>query len=124
MRRSHITLCAAVFAVFASSAFAANCAQPGPAPVIPDGTTATVDQMKAAHQAVQTYVNSLQSVQDCNEAKIKMGQKTIKPDDLQKMRDAGNAAVDQAQALAAAYMAQKKIYNNRAPGTVPPAAPK
>ena len=45
--------------------------------------------MDAAKAAVQSYVNALQSVQDCNEARIKMGQKSIKPDDLQKMRDAG-----------------------------------
>jgi hypothetical protein len=124
MRRFQIALSAAVFAVAASPAFAADCPAPGPAPVIPDGTTATAEQMNATKAAVQSYVNALQSVQDCNEARIKMGQKTIKPDDLQKMRDAGNAAVDQAQALATAYMAQKKIFTNRAPGTVPPAAPK
>jgi len=124
MRRFQIALSAAVFAVAAFPAFAADCAAPGPAPVIPDGSTATAEQMNATKAAVQSYVNALQSVQDCNEARIKMGQKTIKPDDLQKMRDAGNAAVDQAQALAASYMAQKKIFNNRAPGTVPPAAPK
>ena len=80
--------------------------------------------MTATKAAVQSYVNALQSVQDCNEARIKMSPKSMKPDDLQKMRDAGNAAVDQAQALAVAYSAQKKIFTNRAPGTVQPAAPK
>ena len=114
MRRFHLALSAAVFAAFASPAFAADCPAPGPAPVIPDGSTATAEQMNAAKAAVQSYVNALQSVQDCIEARIKMGQKSIKPDDLQKMRDAGNAAVDQAQALAAAYVAQKKVFNNRA----------
>ena len=121
MRRSHIALCAALFAAAASPAFAAECAQPGQAPVIPDGQTATSAQMDAAKQQVQSYVNALQSVQDCYEARIKMTQKTAKPDDLQKMRDAGNAAVDQAQALATSYTAQKKIFNNRAST---PTAPK
>jgi len=116
MRRSINALCAAAFlAAFAAPAFAADCSPPGPAPVIPDGTTATLEQMNATKSAVQSYVNALQSVQDCNEAKIKLGQKTIKPDDLQKLRDAGNAAVDQAAALAAAYSAQKKIFLARAP---------
>ena len=50
-----------------------------------------------------------------------MTEKTAKADDLQKMRDAGNAAVTQAQALATAYSAQKKIFVNRAST---PAAPK
>jgi hypothetical protein len=115
MRRFHIALSAAVFVIVAAPVFAADCAQPGQAPVIPDGTTATAAQMNAAKAAVQSYVNSLQSVQDCYEAKIKMVSKSTKPDELQKMRDAGNAAVDQATALAAAYSAQKKIFNNRAP---------
>ena len=121
MRRFQIALCAALLAAAASPAFAADCAVPGQAPVIPDGQTATAAQMDAAKQQVQTYVNGLQSVQDCYEARIKMTQKSAKPDDLQKMRDAGNAAVDQAQALAAAYVAQKKIFNNRAST---PATPK
>ena len=121
MRRFHLALCAALLAAAASPAFAAECAQPGQAPVVPDGQTATQAQMDAAKQQVQAYVNSLQSLQDCYEARIKMTQKTAKPDDLQKMRDAGNAAVAQAQGLAVAYSAQKKIFNNRA---ATPGAPK
>jgi opacity protein-like surface antigen len=114
MRRIHIALCTAAFlAVAASPAFAADCAQPGPAPAVPDGATATVDQMKTAHAAIQSYANTLQSVQDCYEAKIKLGQKTTKPEDLQKMRDAGNAAVDQAKSLSDAYSAQVKVFKAR-----------
>ena len=123
MRRiHHILSAAALFAVVASPVFAADCAQPGPAPVIPDGSTASVDQLKAAHQAVQSYVNTLQSVQDCNEAKIKMSPKGTKADDLQKLRDAGNAAIDQAKAISDAYSAQVKVFKARAP--VPAAPPK
>jgi hypothetical protein len=115
MRRFHIALSAAIFAFAAAPVFAADCAQPGPAPAVPDGSTATVDQMKAAHESIQSYANTLQSVQDCYEAKIKIGAKTTKPEDLQKMRDAGNAAVDQAKALSDAYSAQVKIFKARAP---------
>ena len=120
MRRFQIALSAAVFAVAASPAFAAECAQPGQAPVVPDGQTATAAQMDTAKQQVQSYVNSLQSVQDCYEAKIKIGRTSLKPDEAQKMRDAGNAAVDQAQALATAYVAQKKIFNNSASTPIAP----
>ncbi|MDB5395815.1 MAG: hypothetical protein JWM91_3321 [Rhodospirillales bacterium] len=111
----HVITAAAFLALTAAPAFAADCAQPGPAPVIPDGATATLDQMKTAHEAVQSYANSLQSVQDCYEAKIKLGQKNTKPEELQKMRDQGNAAVDQAKALGDAYSAQVKIYKTRTP---------
>ena len=121
MRRFPLALCAALLAAAASPAFAAECSTPGQAPAIPDGQTATQAQMDAAKQQVQSYVNSLQSLQDCYEARIKMTQKTAKPDDLQKMRDAGNAAVTQAQQLAKTYTEQKKIFNNRAST---PTAPK
>jgi hypothetical protein len=116
MRRFHHVLSvAALFAVVAFPVFAADCAQPAEAPVIPDGTTATVDQFKAAHTAVQSYVNSLQSLQDCTEAKIKLAPKTTKPEELQKLRDQGNAAIDQAKALSDSYSAQVKIFKARAP---------
>jgi hypothetical protein len=93
---------------------AAECVAPGAAPQIPDGTTATVDQLKAAHTAVQSYVNLLQSYQDCLEAQIKLTQKTTKPEELQKLRDAGNAAIDQAKALSDNYSAQVKAFKTRA----------
>jgi hypothetical protein len=116
MRPLHHALSAAAFLVLlAAPAFAADCPTPGPAPVVPDGTTATVDQMKAAHEQIQSYANLLQSVQDCYEAKIKMAPKGAKADDLQKLRDSGNAAVDQAKALGDAYSAQVKIFKARAP---------
>jgi opacity protein-like surface antigen len=104
---------AALAALAGIPAFAADCAQPGPAPMIPDGTTATVDQLKAAHTQVQSYVNMLQSYQDCVEARIKMSPKGTKPEDLQKLRDAGNAAIDQAKALSDTYAAQVKAFKAR-----------
>ena len=70
---SFLTLAAAALFVFAAlPAAASECTMPGQAPVIPDGTVATVDQIKEAHAAVQSYVNLLQSYQDCVEARIKM----------------------------------------------------
>jgi hypothetical protein len=110
---------AALFVVVAVPAFAADCAQPGPAPVIPDGTTATMDQLKTAHGEVQSYVNTLQSLQDCTEAKIKLAPKGTKPEELQKLRDQGNAAIDQAKALGDAYSAQVKVFKARAPVPAP-----
>ena len=100
-------------ALMALPATAADCGVPGQAPVIPDGATATVDQMKAAHDSVQSYVQSLESYQDCLEARIKLSMKTAKPEELQKMRDAGNAAIDQAKSLGDTYMTQVKAYKAR-----------
>jgi hypothetical protein len=100
--------------LLASPAGAAECAAPGQAPIIPDGALATVDQMKTAHTAVQSYVNTLQAYQDCLEAQIKMAPKTAKPEELQKMRDQGNAAIDQATSLSNNYSEQVRAYKTRA----------
>ena len=108
-----ISAAAALAGMAAFPAFAADCARPGQAPVIPDGATATVEQFKAAHIAVQSYVNLLQSYQDCVEARIKMSPKGTKVEDLQKLREAGDAAIDQAHALGDSYMAQYKIFEAR-----------
>ena len=103
----------ALAALVTLPAAAADCAQPGPAPTIPDGTSATVDQLKVAHTQVQSYVNTLQSYQDCVEAQIKMAPKGTKAEDLQKLRDAGNSAIDQAKSLSDNYSAQVKAYKAR-----------
>jgi hypothetical protein len=104
---------AAVLGLAAIPAFAEDCPQPGPAPAIPDGATATVDQMKAAHEAVQSYVNLLQSEQDCVETRIKIAPKGTKAEVLQKLRDQGNAAIDQAKALGDSFTASVKAYKAR-----------
>src|SRR5471032_3101922 len=114
MRRSIQIFAAAALVGFAAlPAAAAECIQPGPAPVVPDGTTATAGQMGTARTAVQGYVNVLQTFQDCQEAKIKNAPKGTKGEDMQKWRDAGNSAIDTAQALSASYSAQLKIFKAR-----------
>ena len=116
MRRSSRVLAAAALAAFAAlPAAAKECDAPGPAPIIPDGTTATADQMKTTRDAVQAYVNVLQDYQDCLELKIKRAPGGTKAEELQRMRDAGNAAIDQAQALGKAYTAQLTAFKARQP---------
>jgi hypothetical protein len=113
MRRFLQCLSVAVLAAIAGPALADDCAQPGPAPTIPDGATATVDQMKAAHEAIQHYVTLLESEQDCVETRIKIAPKGTKAEELQKLRDQGNAAIDQAKALGDAYSAQVRAFKAR-----------
>jgi len=113
MRRFLQSLSIAAVAAIAGPALADDCPQPGPAPAIPDGATATVDQMKSAHEAIQKYVNLLQQEQDCVEARIKISPKGTKAEVLQKLRDQGNAAIDQAKALGDSYSAQVKAFKAR-----------
>ncbi len=115
MRRTVSSIAVVAFAALSvlSTAAARECEAPGPAPTVPDGSTATADQMQAAHVAVQNYVNTLQAHQDCLEAKIKSSPAGTKAEVLQKMRDEGNAGIDQAQALSASYAAQVKVFKAR-----------
>ena len=106
-------LLTAAAVVFAAGSAGAACNAPGPAPAIPDGSTATLDQMKAAQKEVQAYVNVLQTYQDCMEQAITEAPKDMSPEDKQKMREQGNNAVDQATALSAAYSAQAKLFTAR-----------
>jgi hypothetical protein len=116
MRRSFQFLAAAALTALAAvPAMAKECAVPGQAPTVPDGTTATADQMKAAHDGVQSYVNTLQDYQDCLESNIKNAPKGTKGEDLQRLRDKGNAAIAQAEALKNDYVAQVKAYKARQP---------
>jgi hypothetical protein len=108
-------IAALVLAAFAAVPAVADCNPPGQAPVVPDGTTATLDQMKTAHSDVQSYVNLLQSYQDCVEAQIKLAPKGTKAETLQRLRDEGNAAIAQAEALQSSYKAQVTAYKARVP---------
>ena|SRR5579862_756356 len=118
MRRQFQLLAAAALAAIAAlPAAARECTAPGPAPAIPDGTTANADQMKSARDGVQSYVNVLQDYQDCLESNIKHAPKETKQEELQRLRDQGNAAIDQAEALKNNYIAQVKLFKARQPPT-------
>jgi hypothetical protein len=106
---------AAACAVFvALPAAAADCAYPpGPTPVIPDGAAATAAQLSAAFTAVQSYVNLLQSYQDCVETRIKLAPPGTKAEDLQKLRDQGDAAIERADALKTNYENQVAAFKAR-----------
>ena len=114
MRQLQYLIGVGVLAAAIASPAMAACIAPGPAPVVPDGNTTTADQLKTVHAQVQTYVDVLQKYQDCLEAQIKSAPGGTKAGDLQKMRDAGNAAIDQANALSASYSEQVKVFRARA----------
>ncbi len=91
----------------------ATCTKPSPAPTVPDGATATIDQMKAGNAGVKAYVSALAEFQSCLENEIANAPKDTKLDVKQGWRDEANAAVDESQALAASFSAQIKIFKAR-----------
>ncbi len=91
----------------------AECADPGPAPAIAQGATATEPEMAATHAAVQKFVDALQAYQACLENQIKSTASDPDFDLKQAWRAQGNAAVDLAQDVAADYAEQYKIFKSR-----------
>jgi hypothetical protein len=108
-----ISVLAALAALAAFPAVAADCTMPGRAPTMPQGATASEEEMKAGHDALQVYVNQLQKYQDCNEAQIQNASKDTKPEDKQRWREQGNAAIDAATQIRDVYAAQLKAYKAR-----------
>ena len=115
MRRSIGILGMALLALplAASTAAADECIKPGAAPPMPQGATATAEEMTAGRLALQKYVNVLQTYQDCKEKQIADAPKDTKLEDKQKWRDEGNAAIDTAKAQADIYAAQMKAFKAR-----------
>jgi hypothetical protein len=106
----------ALFAGVSGPALAQDCQRPATPPPIPDGAKATVDQFKAAHPAIESYVYALDAYQACTIAKIKLIPAGTKPDDVQKLRTEGSTALDDAKALSDAYQAQVKIFKTNGQG--------
>jgi hypothetical protein len=99
----------------------ADCTYPQAPSQIPDGTTATLDQMLVAQKAVQGYNEQMMAYLSCiklerENAETQVGTKLTKQ---QKAEIEGieiqkhNAAVDQLHAVADRFNAQVKIFKAR-----------
>jgi hypothetical protein len=92
-----------------------NCLLPGPPPVPPDGGKATADDMKLAHDVIQGFVVQLEGYQGCREQQVAKADASVTDQQKLSWRDQGNAAVDEANALAGAFAQQLKIYHKKHP---------
>ena len=93
----------------------AECMLPGPAPVPPDGVTATAADMALGHDAIQGFVLQLEAYQACLNNKVDHPAPGVTDKQKDVWIGQGNAAVDQAHALADAFGEQLKIFKARAP---------
>ncbi len=95
---------------------AADCLLPGPPPVPPDGGNATDADMKLGHDVIQAFVKQLEAYQACRISQIDHAGSDVTPQRKQIWLEQGNAAVDEAHAIADAFGAQLKIYHAKHPG--------
>jgi hypothetical protein len=111
MRHLHrLSAAVLLLAVSVQPALAQDCQRPSNPPAIPDGAKATVDQFKVSHPLIQAYVQALDAYRDCIDTKIRQLPQGAKPDMVQKLRDAGGSATDEAKTLSGAYQDQVKIF--------------
>jgi hypothetical protein len=94
---------------------AADCLRPGPVPVLPRGASATAEDMKTQHDALQGFVVGLEAYQTCLEQKIANAPPDTDAAQKEFWRQKGNDAIDEAHALAAAFAEQLQIYKARQP---------
>jgi len=114
-------LLAMAFAAAAAAPVYADCPYPQAPAKIPDGATATLEEMVAGQKAVGAYQKAINDYTGCidkelDDALNKGGDK-LKPEqkaDMQRVEaQKHNAAVDQLQAVADRFNEQVKVYKAR-----------
>ena len=114
-------LLAIAFATATAAAYA-DCPYPQAPTKIPDGATATLEEMVAGQKAVGEYQKAINTYTACIDKELddnlaKGGDK-LKPEqkaDMQRVEaQKHNAAVDQLQAIADRFNEQVKVYKARA----------
>ena len=99
----------------------ADCPYPTAPTKIPDGATATLQEMVDGQKAVGEYQKAINEYTACIDKElddaISKGGDKLKPDDKKKMQQVEaqkhNAAVDQLQAVADRFNEQVKVYKAR-----------
>jgi hypothetical protein len=99
--------------VLAAAGAGAKCADPPRAPAMPQGATATDEDMKHGHDALQAFVNALQDYQKCIEQEIKDAPPDTKPEVKQRLQANADAAIDAAHEIADVYSIQLRAFKAR-----------
>jgi hypothetical protein len=114
-------LAIAFMAALGSGAAYAECPYPTAPASLPDGRTATMEEMVAGQKAVKEYDTAIKTYVDCIDKELddsiaKAGDQ-LKPQqkaDMQKVEaQKHNAAIDQLQAVADRFNEQVKVFKAR-----------
>lgn len=124
-----VTATAALAVLLISPVYGADCVAPGDAPTVPDGNTASVQEMVASQKAVMAYNQTTNAYLDClkqaHDAAVAAAGPSIKPDQKRQLdkdeMQKHNAAVDKLNAVAGHFNEQVRIF--KAKNAAPPAKP-
>ena len=100
----------------ASATPPASCLLPGPPPVAPNGAVSSEADMKLGHDVMQNFVLQLEAYQACRNAQADHAAAGVSQAQKDTWISQGNEAIDEANALAASFGAQLKVFKARARG--------
>jgi hypothetical protein len=120
---------AAVIALTAGPVYA-DCSYPAPPDKIPDGSTATLEEMQTAQKVMQTYDHAIKAYTDClrlehdaamakttenaNLTKEQQAQQKAQREQIENvMNKKNNAAIDQEEQIVARFNEQIKLFKNK-----------
>jgi hypothetical protein len=104
---------------FAQAQTGSSCVYPQPPRSIPDGNTATYDEMVEAHKTIRQYDADVRTYAVCLELELKSLVESQGVDDARRQEleamyaSRNNAAIDQVQAVVDAFNQQLRIYRAR-----------
>lgn len=120
MKKVNLIACCFSSLLFACPALACDYPE---GPTVPNGSTATKEEMVAGQKEVQSYIKKLEAYQQClvdeeEAARAELGE--LEPEALKQREDVltkkYNAAHDEMLKVAAAFNAELKEYQSRSEG--------
>jgi hypothetical protein len=102
-----------VLSLSASPARADDCPLPGSPPEMPQGASASDEEMKEGREKLQAFVNQLEAYQKCMDQLIENAPSDTKPEQKQIWAAKSNAAFDAAHQWAEIYSAQLRAFKAR-----------
>ena len=117
MKKLNLIACCSCSILFGTSVLA--CDYPK-SPPVPNGSTASKEEMLAGQKEVKGYINKLEAYQDCLVAEEEAARATLdnpQPEELQRreqlLNEKYNAAHDEMLKAAAAFNAELKEFQSR-----------
>ena len=89
------------------------CQTPPRPPVMPQGATATDEEMRTGRETLQKYVNALQAYQTCMNQQVKDAPPDTKPEVKAQWQANADAAIEAAQEIADVYSIQLRAFKSR-----------
>jgi len=83
--------------------------------VIPDGASATLEEMLEAQAGVRAFLDAMNGYIDCMDARIEAAAEDTPPETINGWIEARNSAVGEEEALAARFNEERQAYQQANP---------